>query len=60
MKIDYSELERRVLTKLENAHDLPSDNDSMARIFKFLREEIVYVTIHTLVEYDKMKDESHS
>ena len=58
MEIDYNELERRVLKKLDGDPSASFDDEKMEKMYDILRKEIVYISIHVLSEYDKMKEES--
>ena len=58
MEIDYNELERRVLKKLDEDPSASFDDEKMEKMYGILRKEIVYISIHVLSEYGKMKEES--
>ena len=60
MGIDYDELERRVIAKMQEGLPRPADDDIKSQIIDWVREEAVYSAIHVLAEYEKMKNELHS
>ena len=57
MAIDYDELERRVVEKMEKNLP-PAGDDVAANLVDFIHKEAVYSAIHVLVEYEKMKQEA--
>ncbi len=58
--VDYKELERRVLAKLEKDPSASFDDEQVAKKYDALRNEIIYISIHVLSEYEKMQKEPQS